>query len=257
MTDVVADRFVKIPAFTYKDAAFPETELSRDIEYLGTGERARILGPKSITLGYQAALFEIGLLTKLGLDAGVPDEVRQAAVQHYKTITSQKNRGKGNWNNTVFDYTTDFGQPSNWRKMNGYERIGIINQPEWIQENGIWTPKGQPVPTDAPPEGFTLLTIDGLYQPTGVDFETGPREEAVRRLAAFASRNGLEDKAAKDFGKANASYSYRRKKGSGYSPAFRGFGLGGDGPFCVYAGWRADDWDGGLGAFPPRSSEKN
>ncbi|MBI4174148.1 MAG: hypothetical protein HY517_00760 [Candidatus Aenigmarchaeota archaeon] len=257
MTDVVEDRFVKIPAFTYKDNAFPETELSRDIEYLGTGERARILGPKSITLGYQAALFEIGLLAKLGCDAGVPDEVRDAALQHYETITSQRNRGKGNWNNTVFDYMTDFGQPSNWRRLNGYERIGIINQHEWVQENDIWTPKGEPIITDAPPEGFALLTMDGLYQPTGVAFETGPRDEAVRRLAAFASRNGLEDKAAKEFGKNNASYSYRRKKGSRYSPASRVFDLDDYGPFCVYAGWLADGGGRVLGAFPSRSSEKD
>lgn len=60
--------FVKVPKFSYKGKDFSKAQLAQSIEDLGTEKPAYELGPKSITLGYQAALFEIALLKQLGID---------------------------------------------------------------------------------------------------------------------------------------------------------------------------------------------
>jgi hypothetical protein len=248
----------KVPAFEWKDRKFPAKYLSKEIKYLGTGRPARELGPLSISLGYQSALFEIALLTQLGVKVDVPEDVVKTALSHYETITSQVNRGKGNWNDTIVNYDMNVGQPSLWRRMNGYERIAVIDDSDWKMKDGVWVPKNEKafLRTDAPKPGFAALTGDGLYQGSGFAFETASRQEAISKLKDFALKHGKDEKSSQEFAERNVSYQHRRNKGTGYSPACRGFDVRDDGPFYVNANWIAVNWHRNLGSFPSRSSEK-
>lgn len=244
----------KIPAFEFKGREFSRAYLAQGIEDLGTSKPSRELGPKSLTLGYQAALFEAALLRQLGIEA-TPADVVSAAVKHYGIITSEDNKYRGNWTSTIFDYDTDFGRNA-WLP-DGYERIGVIEGSRWINKDGIWAPqkKRDVIAVDMPPEGWAALTKDGLYQTTGAAFETvKDKKEAARRLENFAMSRGLGASAAKSFAERNVSYFYRRGRNTGYSPVYRHFDD--NGPFRVTADWDADGRGGDLGSFPASSSGK-
>jgi hypothetical protein len=243
-----------VPKFSYKGRDFSKTRLAQGIEDLETNKPAYELGPKSASLGYQAALFEIALLKQLNIDEA-PKDIAEAALKYYDIITSKENYGKGNWTSTIIDYDTDFGKPSLISK--GYDRIGVLEDKEWIRKNNIWQPKNKKdmLAVDMPPEGWAALTNDGLYQLSGIPFETVKgKQEAVKRLKTFAADHGLDETNAQLFADKNVSYFYRSNKGTGYSPVCRYFSA--NGSFYVAAHWLAAYWREDLGSFPARSSGK-
>ncbi len=257
--EVVSTR-TRIEAFAYKGKEFPVASISNSIEFLGTGKQACELAPKSVPLSYQAAMFETALLSRLEITTGVPAEVERTAIAHYNTIASEQNKGRGNWCNTAVDYDRDAGRSSPWLPKE-YERITIIQRPKLRLRNGIWIPEtgknSERIETDAPPPGFAALTRDGLYQSSGLPYETvNDKRESIRRLKELAMQHGMDEKPAEEFGKKNASYFHRRGRGTGYSPVFRHFYLDDSGPFCVNASWHFERGNGNLGAFLFRSSVK-
>lgn len=246
---------IEIPALDWKGRNSPSHSFSYDIENLGTSKPAYEIGPDSLTLGYQADLFEIALLSKLGKDAGVSDEVKEAALAHYNVIASEKNKGTGNWNSTAIDYDTDFGKPSIWLPK-GYERIGVIDISEWKEKGGILVPEGEIIESDAPGDNFAALTKDGLYQASGIPFETTDRKEAKRRLMELALQSGMDKEPAQYLAENNVSYFCRSNKGQGYEAVCRKLHHVGSGPFYVDANWGANFRSRRLGSFPSRSSGK-
>ena len=254
---------IKVPSFTLSNGlSFSGGELSRDIEYLGTGEPAYKLSVGSLTHADQAALYFAGFCKKYGIETGIPEEAKKAALEHYEIVHNYNNRGKGNWNfDGVDSDDVDFRTLPGEKLPEGYEHVLWIKRPEWIKQKGVYVPiKGEgseEFVTEWPPDGFgPLPTIYGFRDPrTGWALATTPdRQKAVEALADEFEKY-MDRKPAQESAEKEVSYSYRREKGTGKGAVFRGFGLNDDGPFHEHADWDGGDWGRYLGAFPLGSSE--
>jgi hypothetical protein len=215
---------ITVPAFGYKDRKFPRIIMSDSI--LEARKPAYELVPRSISLGHQTALFEIGFLETLGVDTRMPDGVKRAAISHYNTVMSDNN--KGNCNGTVFDYSRKTKRPTAQREASGYQKIAVIDWPNLVKRNGVWHAQAgsdsEVMEVDMPPSGlFSMWTMDGIYDASGVPYQTGQSDEAQKSVREFIRRNSqmsagetakLAEKVSSPF------YRYENER-KAVSPVFR------------------------------------
>jgi hypothetical protein len=250
-----------VPAFSLSNGiSFSGGFVSRDIQHLGTGEPAYKLSVNSLMHSDQTALYFAGFCEKLGIDTGIPEEAKRAALAHYEVIHNKK--GYGNWNFDGIDSDVDFKPLPGEDLPQGYEHVMWIKRPEWKEENGIWIPfKGEgseAFVTEWPPDGYgPLPTIYGFRDPrTGWALATTPdRKKAVKALKKEFEKYMDIGKALK-LAEQEVSYSCRRERGTGKGAVYRDFSLGDFGPFYEGAGWGGGGRLRWLGAFPFSSSEE-
>lgn len=253
---------ILVPPFTLPNGlSFSGGRVSEDIEYLNTGKRAYELSVGSMAHADQAALYQLGLVVKMGVDVKVPQEAKDAALRHYNTVNSDSHKGHGNWNSDAIDYEMKAAVLPGTLLGEGYEVVAWIKRPRWVLRGGIHVPEAgsdsDVIYVAMPPNGYGIPTNDGLRDPrTGWHFATTPdRSKAVDLLGKSFAQHMDDQAAVRKLAENEVSYSYRRPTGSGKGVVSRGFPLNDLGPFYELARWYGDRRARDLGAFPFRSLE--
>ena len=193
----------------------------------------------SLTLGEEAALFNLYLLAQRGL-VELPEPQRAYLTHKFDRI------GYGNILHTVVDF--DNGDASMPIKHDSDRRVLLIDRPELlVVENGrikeVKAGEIDPKPKLWPGSGYVGRTCDGAYDPDGVPLETW-------ETRGQAESRWIDAGADQDFAKDAVSYAWSRGEGQGKAIVGRRFFVRGSGRFDLYADGYPGDRDGGVGRSP-------
>lgn len=217
-----------------------EFEGKMDTEIGDYGKPLHDLHKGSIALRDQATLFQAYLLSELGENLELSEEVKNAVFQLFDK------RGYGNVTDDACDYNNG---DSRLKKVKPTDRAvrWIIHPKQFRQTNNGWEAlleeNSEIHNILVPKTGHVELTVDGAYRPdTGTPFSTvESRKEAEKSWTG----RGFDP----EFAEKAVSYFYSREEGNGTVAVGRWFSYAVGGRFDVYAGDGPDFRDSFIGSF--------
>lgn len=240
-----------VPPFEFRGANFSSGRVAEDITDLRSKRYIYELSAGSLTHGDQAALYTVGAFENYGIDTGVPEEARQAALRHYRM--TKRNRNAGNVNNDSvylscqkppFDKSTD---------------VIWIRRPVWVDHgNGHVAelgPKSEIFFVCLPPTGYGPVpeeSSSNLRHPdTGWVLRTEKRKTVVEKILIedIMTRYNMDRTTARELALDLISFSTTAHNVQ-YAPVVRAsYFFGGHGHFIETLSWQPEEKLYNLGSI--------